>query len=185
MRPIFTIHAGEFLVGEHIEQNYRELNVWIPSKDTGIDFLVTNKKDPSKSVSLQVKMSRDYKPVHATDAFSRKLLAGGWLTLSHEKIDNSPADYWVFILVSHERKIKPKYIIIPPSELLTRLVNIHGKSKSYHFYPWVLDLGSGIALQGRGLLKKEKAKLVTGSYQLGDRDLSRYLEYWTPLDEIK
>jgi hypothetical protein len=59
MRPIFTIHAGEFLVGEYIEKSYPELNVWIPSKDTGIDLLVTNKKDASKSVAIQVKMSRD------------------------------------------------------------------------------------------------------------------------------
>ena len=44
MRPIFTVHAGEFLVGEHIEKKFPELNVWIPSKDTGVDLLVTNKK---------------------------------------------------------------------------------------------------------------------------------------------
>jgi len=77
MRPIFTIHAGEFLVAEHIEKKFRDLNVWIPTKDTGIDLLVTNKKDQSKSVSIQVKFSRDYKPVEATDDFSRSLIAGG------------------------------------------------------------------------------------------------------------
>ena len=182
MRPIFTIHAGEFLVGEKIEKSFPKLNVWIPSKDTGVDFLVTSKKDSSKSVALQVKMSRDYKPAHAKDDFSRKLLAGGWLTLAHDKIAKSSADYWVFILVSHERKMKPKYIIIPPSELLTRLVKIHGKSKSYHFYPWVLD--TGVALQGRGLLKNEKAQIASGSYIFGECDLSQYLEYWAPLENI-
>ncbi|WP_435237759.1 hypothetical protein ACR30L_09435 [Psychromonas sp. PT13] len=182
MRPIFTIHAGEFLVGEYIEKNFPTLNVWIPSKDTGTDFLVTNKKDSSKSVAIQVKMSRDYKPSHAKDEFSRKLLAGGWLTLAHDKIEKSPADYWVFILVSHERKMKPKYIIIPPSKLLNLLVNIHGKSNSYHFYPWVLN--TGIALHGRGLLKSEKEKIATESYTLGERDLSIYLENWAPLEKI-
>jgi hypothetical protein len=185
MRPIFTIHAGEFLVGEHIEKNFPELNVWIPTKDTGVDLLVTNKQDSSKSVAIQVKMSRDYKPAHATDDFSRKLLAGGWLTLTHSKIEKSPADYWVFILVSHERKMEPNYIIIPPSVLLERLVKVHGKSKSYHFYPWVLDIDTGIALQGRGLSKKEKNALAAGSYPLGDRDLSAYLEYWSPLEDIR
>ena len=183
MRPMFTVHAGEFLVGEHIEKRFPELNVWIPSKDTGIDLLVTNKKDSSKSVAMQVKMSRDYKPAHATDNFSRKLLAGGWLTLAHDKINKSSADYWVFILVSHERKMEPKYIIIPPSELLVRLVKIHGQSKRYHFYPWVLN--TGVALQGRGLSKKEKKELAAGSYSLGDRDLSEYLEYWSPLEKIR
>ena len=182
MRPIFTIHAGEFLVGEHIEKEFPELNVWIPSKDTGIDLLVTNKNDPSRSVSLQVKLSRDYKPSHATDDLSRKLLAGGWLNLAHDKIEKSQADYWVFILVSHERKMKPKYIIIPPAVLLERLENIHGKSTKYNFYPWILD--TGIALQGRGLSKKEKKELASGSYPLGDRDLSAY-QSWSPLERIR
>ena len=53
MQPLFTIHAGEYLVGSHIEQHLRDpngdkVNVWVPSKDTGIDLLVadkTNKKD--------------------------------------------------------------------------------------------------------------------------------------------
>jgi len=183
MRPIFTIHAGEFLVGEYIEKKFPELNVWIPTKDTGVDLLVTNKKNSSKSVAIQVKMSRDYKPEHATDDFSRKLLAGGWLNLAHDKIEKSPADYWVFILVSHERKMKSKFIIIPPSVLLKRLVEIHGKSKRYNFYPWVLD--SGTALQGRGLSKKDKKELAAGSYSLGGRDLSLYLENWSPLEEIR
>ena len=182
MRPIFTVHAGEFLVGEHIEKKFPELNVWIPSKDTGIDLLVTNKNNSSKSVSLQVKMSRDYKPMHAADEFSRKLVVGGWLTLAYDKIKHSSADFWVFILVSHERRMAPKYIIIPPSELLRKLENIHGKLKNYHFYPWVLD--TGVALQGRGLSKKEKKELADGVYSLGERDLSTYLEYWLPLESI-
>jgi len=182
MRSIFTIHAGEFLVGEHIEKNFPSLNVWIPSKDTGTDFLVTNKKDSSKSVTLQVKMSRDYKPAYAKNEFDRKLIAGGWINLSHMKIEKSPADYWVFILVSHERKMKPIYIIIPREELLERLVKIHGKSENYKFYPWVLD--TGIALEGRGLLKSDKESIAADSFILGERDLSMYLECWTPLENI-
>jgi len=79
--------------------------------------------------------------------------------------------------------MKPKYIIIPPSELLARLVKIHGKLKGYHFYPWVLD--TGVALQGRGLSKKEKEELARGSFKLGERDLSLYLENWTPLENIR
>lgn len=182
MRPIFTVHAGEFLVGEHIEKKYSALSVWIPSKDTGIDLLVTNKSDPSKCVSLQVKLSRDYKLPHATDEFSRILVAGGWLCLSHDKIAKSQADYWVFVLVSHERKMNPKFVIIPPKELLKRLIGIHGKSKNYHFYPWLLD--SGVALQGRGLSPQDKKNIADNSYPLGERDLTIYLENWRPLETI-
>ena len=42
MKSLFSIHAGEYLVGSHIEKSYPKWNVWIPSKDTGIDLLVTN-----------------------------------------------------------------------------------------------------------------------------------------------
>jgi hypothetical protein len=37
MKTLFTIHAGEYLVGSHIEQHFRRVNVWIPSRDTGVD----------------------------------------------------------------------------------------------------------------------------------------------------
>ena len=47
MRPIFSIHAGEYITGDFIEHKLkdnanRKLNVWIPSKDTGVDLLITN-----------------------------------------------------------------------------------------------------------------------------------------------
>ena len=42
MRPLFTVHAGEFLVGEHIERTFPNLNVLVAAKDTGVDLLVTD-----------------------------------------------------------------------------------------------------------------------------------------------
>lgn len=181
MRPLFTVHAGEFIVGEFIEHAFPTLNVWIPSKDTGIDLLVTNKEN-SSTVSLQVKLSRDYKAPKAANDFDRSLVAAGWLTLAHEKIAKSTADYWVFVLVSHEREMQPQFIIIPPAELLKRLVAIHGRSKSYHFYPWVTK--SKTALDGRGLPKGDKKALASGSLKLGPRDLSRFLGNWSALQRI-
>lgn len=181
MRPLFTVHAGEFLVGEFIEKSFPTLNVWIPSKDTGIDLLVTNKEN-SSTVSLQVKLSRDYKASEAATDFDRSLVAAGWLTLAHDKIAKSSADYWVIVLVSHERKMQPQFIIIPPSELLKRLVAIHGQSKNYQAYPWVTE--SKVALEGRGLLKAEKNALATGSLALGHRDLSKFLGNWSALQLI-
>lgn len=181
MRPLFTIHAGEFLVGEFIEKSFPTLNVWIPSKDTGIDLLVTNKKNTS-TVSLQVKLSRDYKVPEATNDFDRNLVACGWLTLPHDKIAKSSADYWVVVLVSHERKMQPQFIVIPPSELLKRLVAIHGQSRNYQIYPWITK--SKIALDGRGLLKAEKNALAIDSLELGYRDLSKFLGNWSALQSI-
>ena len=181
MRPIFTLHAGEFLVGEYIEKTYRTLNVWIPSKDTGIDLLVTN-ASTSSMVSLQVKLSRDYKPAEAISTFDHMAYAQGWLTLSHKKIAASTADQWVFVVVSHERTFRPQFIVLPPSELLRRLVAVHGESERYNFYPWVTK--SGVALDGRGLSPAEKEAFAEGVLELGERDLSPFLNNWEAINKI-
>ena len=125
MKPLFTIHAGEYLVGSHIETCYPRWNIWLPAKDTGVDLLVTNGRN-LKTVSLQVKFSKDFSPTHRTILLQRKLIAGGWWTLQEAKIKDSRADFWVFVLPSfteHENS----FIIITPKELLRRLRNIHGK----------------------------------------------------------
>src|SRR5690554_7689567 len=86
MQPLFTIHAGEYLVGSHIEQHLRDpngdkVNVWVPSKDTGIDLLVTDKTN-KKTTSLQVKFSKDFLLTHGrlNTATSYSPAAGGRLT---------------------------------------------------------------------------------------------------------
>jgi hypothetical protein len=61
MRPIFTVHAGEFLVGQYIESRFKGTNVWVPTKDRGFDLLITNGTH-KKTLSLQVKFSRDFLP---------------------------------------------------------------------------------------------------------------------------
>ena len=41
-----------------IEENFKHLNVWLPSKDTGVDILVTDKAN-RRTLSMQVKFSKD------------------------------------------------------------------------------------------------------------------------------
>lgn len=186
MRPIFTIHAGEYLVADYIERTRgKQLNVWVPSKDTGIDLLVTNKAN-SSTASLQVKLSKDYKPELASNDYEKEIVATGWLTLDHQKIAQSTADLWVIILVSHERKIPPQHIVISPKELLERLVAVHGKSKKYHFYPRIKKTKEGqmLAFEGRGLQKTEQQAIVQGTLKLGARDLTPFLENWKALDKL-
>lgn len=182
MRPFFTIHAGEFLVGEYIQNTFKSLNVWVPAKDTGVDLLITD-KTAKRATSIQVKLSRDYRKQEAVDDFDHELIAGGWLLLDHEKIEKSSADWWVIILVSHERKMKPQFIIISPSELLSRLEKIHGKSKKYHFYPWVTR--SGLCLDGRGIRKHDRISLSKNQFELGSRDLSSFLNNWSCLHKLE
>ena len=88
MKPLFTVHAGEFLVGCEIEHKFRNLHAWVPAKDTGVDFLVTDHNN-KKTLPLQVKFSRDYLVIHMKDAvFHNKLRAtgGGHLRESRSKI---------------------------------------------------------------------------------------------------
>lgn len=79
MRPIFTIHAGEFLAADYIERNYAKdgLRVWVPSKDDGIDLLVTS-NGCRHAVSLQVKFSKNF-------GRNRDCDASGWWLINRNK----------------------------------------------------------------------------------------------------
>ena len=188
MRSLFTIHAGEYLVGQYIEDNFKKLNVWIPSKDTGIDFLVTNKSN-TKSISFQVKLSKDYSSSQRKNEIEQGITVGGWLTLRHDKIEQSNADYWVIAILPNERYLKPIYIVIKPKELLMKLkaVQSNGASKTYHIYPWIKQ-GKGnkfeFAINGRGLSKSEKVILKNNPRSIKDRDLTEFLDNWQCLNDL-
>jgi hypothetical protein len=139
VKPLFTVHAGEFLVDCEIERKFRRVNVWIPANDTGIDLLVSN-NDNTKTVSLQVKFSRDYLVTHMKDAaFHKELRACGWWTPTRQQIEKSFAQYWVFVLVGFANR-STDFIIIKPHDLLKRLdaIPIHRKAaKKFQSYLWV------------------------------------------------
>ena len=97
MKPIFTIHEGEYLVATQIEEKFKNVNVWLPSKDTGIDLLLTDKSN-KKMVSIQVKFSKDFNITHVEENLRKNIKGTGWWTLNKEKIKSSQADYWVFVL---------------------------------------------------------------------------------------
>ena len=124
VRPIFTVHAGEYLVGEYIERTYPKWNVWVPSRDTGTDLLVTSAKN-RKMVALQVKFSKDFIAGSSSPLIQSRLLGLGWWTHNPKKIISSLADFWVFVLPSFVEK-RASFIIVPPSELLRRLTLVHG-----------------------------------------------------------
>src|SRR3972149_6764302 len=118
MKPLFTVHAGEFLAGEYIERTLH-LNVWVPAKDTGVDLLISDAKN-KKVVSLQVKSSRDYFTRRDDKEWDKSLRAFGWWSLNGQKIRRASADYWVFVLIGFERR-STDFLIIKPGELLERL----------------------------------------------------------------
>ena len=175
MRPLFTVHAGEYLVGAYIEHTYPQWCVWVPSKDTGIDLLVTDSRN-RKAVSLQVKFSKDFNPTHHPILVQNKLMATGWWTHQDQKIEKSKADFWVFVLpsfIEHEAS----FIIVPPSDLLRRFRAIHGRAgKRIHSYLWVTKTGH--CWETRGLPSADQELIAFDRFSNQSRDFTRFLNAW-------
>lgn len=177
MKPIFTIHAGEYLVASEIEKRFPKYNVWVPSKDIGIDLLVTNEEN-SKSVSLQVKFSKDFNPTHAKDNIRPFIRGAGWWTLKRDKIEKSTADYWVFVLYSFEMR-NHDYIIISPKKLLDIFDKIKRTENLVHCYIAVTQKKR--AFETRGISKEEMEEITRGTFENNVRDLTGYLNNWAPI----
>jgi hypothetical protein len=180
MKPLFTVHAGEYLVGSHIEARYPRWNVWLPSKDTGVDLLVTNGRN-TKTVSLQVKFSKDFTPTHLPILLQRKLVAAGWWTHQEAKIKDSCADLWVFALPSFTEH-ETSFIIITPRELIRRLRSIHVKAaKRIHSYLWITK--SGRCWEARGLNNADHEMIAFDRFTNDTRDFSQFLNAWGDLEK--
>lgn len=174
MRPLFTIHAGEYLVATRIEEDFPQLRVWIPSKDIGVDLLVTDARQ-NKIASLQVKFSKDYLATNPGTAITPDIASGGWWTLKRSKIANSPADIWVMVLYQFQTR-KFDFVVIPPRELLSRYDAISGGVEVVQSYIWVTNQKA--CWEARGLGKADVKKVCAGTYQNPARDLKRYLNAW-------
>jgi len=180
MKPLFTVHAGEYLVGSHVDTNYPMWNVWVPSKDTGVDLLVTNARN-TKAVSLQVKFSKDFNPTHRPILLQSKLTAAGWWTHQEKKIKNSRADFWIFVLPSFTEH-ETSFIIISPNELLRRFRAIHGRSgKRIHSYLWVTKTGR--CWEARGLSNPDQELIAFDRFNGRDRDFTSFLNGWSEIEK--
>jgi hypothetical protein len=182
MRPIFTIHAGEFLVGAHLEgqKALKGLNIWVPAKDTGVDLLVTNARN-TRAASFQVKFSRDFLTTHMDAPHHRSLRVCGWFSLDRSKISRSKADYWVFVLVGANGKSRD-FVLIKPAQLLTRLDGAHGSRKRFHLYLWVT--ADGRCWNARGLRRSQQQQLAEGKFKDRHRDFTRHLNDWAMIARL-
>jgi len=177
MTPIFTIHAGEYIVGEYLEREFRDCRVWVPSKDGGIDLLVTDNAC-SKVASLQIKFSRDYAEAEVEDPLDRTV---GWFQFKRQKIEKSPADYWVLILWSLISK-SARFLIISPTELLRRSEEIHGPRDLYNLYFSVIGNGpEAKCWEIRGVPRRALRDAERSSGVLPTRDFSMHLNDWSGL----
>ena len=179
MKSLFTIHAGEYLVGSYIESNFKKINVWMPSKDTGIDLLLTNANN-SKTVALQVKFSKDFLTTSMDEVLKRGLKSIGWFTLDKGKIKKSKADYWVLVL--HRFNAKDlQFAIIQPKTLLQLFNRLKRKGNTLQSYIWVTKKGR--CWEARGLKKQDQILLANHSYKNEIRDLTPYLNNWKPIKD--
>lgn len=174
MKPLFTVNAGEYLVGAYIERTYPRWNVWLPSKDTGIDFLVTDTRN-RKAVSLQVKFSKDY-PEHGSLLLQSRLLAAGWWSLDATKIQKSNADFWVFVLPSFVEK-ETSFIILPPVELLRRFKAIHGAAKK-RIDSYLRVTKTKRCWEARGLPNADQELIALDRFTDENRDFTVFLNAW-------
>jgi hypothetical protein len=181
LKPIFTIHAGEYLVGSHIEESYKKARVWLPSKDTGIDLLVTNDQI-DRTASIQVKFSKDFlgNKRGASALLQTKIKAGGWWTFNYEKIRNSPADLWVLVLYRFSYR-DFDFVIIEPSYLLELYNRLGRRSGTIQSYVWVTE--SGKCWETRGLNKTAQESIAIETFNDPNRNLSKFLNNWQPLEE--
>lgn len=181
MKPLFTVHAGEFLVGDYIERTIRKVNLWLPSRDTGVDLLVTDLKN-QQVISLQVKFSRDFLVTHKPPSLQERLRAYGWWSIQRKQIENSKADYWVFVLVGFANRSRD-FIVIKPSELLKRLDKIHdGQPETIQIYFCVTK--DKRCWEARGLRQSDETEIAEGRYTHTIRDFSEYLNRWDPIKAL-
>jgi hypothetical protein len=180
MKPLFTIHAGEFLVASYIEQRFKDYLVWLPSRDLGVDLLLTHTAC-KRAVSIQVKFSRDFLATHMADALRPGLKACGWFTLKPQKLSQSTANFWIFVLYPFNQK-EVDFVIAPPSAILKMVSALHGKQKIIQSYVWVTKKKR--CWEARGLTREDQLGVASGSYENPSRELTRYLNNWMPIAAV-
>lgn len=169
MKPIFTIDAAEYLVATELEKSFR---VWIPSKDTGIDLLVSN-GDNSKTVSIQVKYSKDHN-------LRENIRSAGWFLLLRNKIEKSTADLWVFLLYSMETR-GHDCIVIKPKDLLSIFDKTGRSANRIDCYMTVTTYNT--AFETRKLSTADNKKIGENKFAHSTRDLTKYLNNWSPINK--
>jgi hypothetical protein len=170
MKPLFTIDAGEYLVGLHVQKSLR-LNAWIPAKDTGIDLLVTD-SDNLHAVSLQVKYGKDFLPEMKAE-LRHKLRCISWFTLNRTKLDESKAQFWVFVLRGFESDASD-FVVTPTAELQRRMRKIHS-SDGGMIQSYFCSTKDDLCWEPRGLRLNEYRRIAEGTYENPDRNFTEYL----------
>jgi len=188
MKQSYAINDGEFLVGICLSDEIKNCDLWIPAKDRGVDFLLTNKDDYKRNVSLQVKYSTDHLPTHSPEEIKFYHSCGFWnfgqadieKSINDPKNNKKPADFWVIAIHSFFGR-KTDCIVITPDDLYKRFSKFKKIEKTYF---WITK--DGKCFETRGLNKQQLNLLLEGKYNSIDpaRNFTKYLNNWEPVKKI-
>ncbi len=124
MKNFYALNAGEFFVAQEILKNRKDIRLFFPIKDDGVDLLAV-KNNSTRPTSIQVKESRIYPQGFA------------WHQVRPEKIKD--ADVFVFVsYVPIERggktEFEKDFVVIPSGVLLTLCESKKLNKGKYSFY---------------------------------------------------
>jgi hypothetical protein len=168
MRNLYALTPGELLVGQELEK--RGCQVYIPTKDKGIDLLATK---GAAVFRLQVKESRVYLQTSGGPAWT------SWTQLPSSSLRDAAergVDLFVFVIHALDEtgrrvKFKPLYVVIPPMDLDERLRRYRRDSADRSVY-WFVD-GNERLWELRG-----KRWVGTNYEEAGERDFTDCLHAW-------
>ena len=145
--------------------------------------LLVTSADCKKSVSLQVKFSKDFLWKSGKGAISEGVKSGGWWTFKREKIEKSTADYWVLVLYQFQHRAYD-FVIIKPSKLLSIYDSLERGRGTIQSYVWVTKGKSAMCWETRGLNKLDQGKIAIGAYKNRQRNLTEYLNDWEAIEKL-
>ena len=165
MRNLYSLTPGELLVGQQLEA--RDYEVYIPTKDKGIDLLATKNADVLR---FQVKESRVYLQRPGGPTWT------SWTQLKASSLSDAAdrgVDLFVFVIhalveTGNRAGFKPLYVLIPPIDLEQRLRQYRRDSEDRAVY-WYVDSDQRLwEVRGR----------KRGYEEERERDFTDYLEAW-------
>jgi hypothetical protein len=171
MRPLFTIHGGEYITADYLERKFKKnLRIWVPSKDDGIDLLVSS-RTCRQTLALQVKSSKIYATKYACDY-------SGWWRINMGKVKNSKADYWIFVtlpLMLGRKKQEPFFLAFRPTELIKKL---NGRGYNQSTVDLYFAQRNHTVIDTRGLELDDVEKLFSNPSKDSSRNYSGFLCDW-------
>ncbi len=74
------------------------------------------------------------------------------------------------------------FVVLPQGALLKRLGAIHGRRKTIQVYVWVTERNK--CWETRGLSRADQLRVAHGDFKHRHRDLSQWLNDWTPVARV-